>query len=169
MRRRFCWLGAVVAVAVVLCACHPSPGLSLEEQIEQDQNLPAGSVTLVSEGVLESEEKQAVGFFDQEGNPGLAVFSKGETPRLLSVEPASSFFSRVPETWTVPVSFGGEICYVFLSNNPDFTCLKVRREGGQWEEIPVPPPPSLVSFSFGEANGLQYRLCDPKGNELQQP
>ena len=162
-----CPLGAllmILLIPVALGACHPPANVSLPEQIEQAQNLPAGSVTLLSDGALTGEGEQMLGFFDGEGNPGLAVFSIDEPPRLLSVEPASSFFSRAPDTWTIPVSLGKETHYIFLSNNPAFTCLKVQREGGQWEEIPVPPPPAMVSFQLTDT--AEYLLCDPNGNAL---
>lgn len=160
MKKTLCWLGAVLALA--LCACQPSAGLSLEEQIEQDQNLPDGSVTLVAEGSLEGETEQMLGFFDQEGNPGLAVVSREEAPRLLSVD--TSFSSRVPGVWFSPVSFQGESYYVFLSNHPGFALLRVQR-AGQWEEIPVPSPPSMVLLPL-ETGSLEYHLCDGQGEEL---
>lgn len=166
MKRRL-FLGLLVGLVVLIAGgCHQTADVSLEEQIEKEQGLPAGSVTLVLEGALEGEGEQVFGFFDGEGNPGLAVVSGGETPRLLSVEPAGSFFSRAPDTWTVPISFGEETCYVFLSNNPAFACLKVQRAEGQWEEIPVPAPPSMVSFSLPEGEAVEYLLCDSAGNEL---
>ena len=166
MKRRSIWWGTVLVFVFLFLAiayvCHQSDPLSVEEQIEQDQNLPTGSVTLITEGALEGETEQMLGFFDQEGNPGLAVVSREEAPRLLSVD--TSLSSRVPGVWFSPVSFQGASYYVFLSNHPGFALLRVQR-GGQWEEIPVPSPPSMVLLPL-EDGSLEYHLCDGQGKEL---
>ena len=111
MKRRSFWLGAVLA-AILLCLAvvlvlSPWDTPSLAEQIAADQDLPAGSVTLLSEGTLTQGQEQAVGFFDHQGRPGLALVSKEEPGRLLRVESASSFSSRVPAVWVTYLSLGG--------------------------------------------------------------
>lgn len=170
MKRRSFWLGAVLA-AILLCLAvvlvlSPWDTPSLAEQIAADQDLPAGSVTLLSEGTLTQGQEQAVGFFDHQGRPGLALVSKEEPGRLLRVESASSFSSRVPAVWITYLSLGGENYGVLLSRNPNFTCLKVRQAEGTWQEIPVPPPPAMVCFALGERSAVEYQLCDAAGAEL---
>ncbi len=139
---------------------------SLAEQIEADQDLPAGSVTLLSEGTLTQGQEQAVGFFDHQGRPGLALTSHEDPPRLLRVEPASSFSSRAPSVWFTYLSVGDENYGVLLSRNPDFTCLKVRQAEGAWKEVNVPPPPSMVCFVLPEKGPVEYNLFNAAGEVL---
>ena len=101
MKRRSFWLGAVLAanllcLAVVL-VLSPWDTPSLAEQIAADQDLPAGSVTLLSEGTLTQGQEQAE---------------------------------------------------------------------GTWQEIPMPPPPTMVCFALGERSTAEYQLCDAAGAEL---
>lgn len=156
----------ILLFLTVLYASQRTDSPSLAEQIEADQDLPPGSVTLLSEGTLTQGQEQAVGFFDHQGRPGLALTSQEDPPRLLQVEPASSFSSRVPSVWITYVSVGDENYGVLLSRNPDFACLKVRQAEGTWEEINVPPPPSMVCFALTEKGSLEYNLYNAAGEAL---
>lgn len=156
----------ILLFLTVLYASQRTDLPSLAEQIEADQDLPAGSVTLLSEGGVTQGQEQAVGFFDHQGSPGLALTSRQDPPQLLQVEPAGSFSSRAPSVWITYVSVGGEDYGVLLSRNPDFACLRVCQAEGVWEDLPVPPPPSMVCFALADHGATEYRLCNAAGEEL---
>lgn len=156
----------ILLFLTILYASQRTDSPSLAEQIEADQDLPPGSVTLLSEGTLTHGQEQAVGFFDHQGRPGLALTSHEDPPRLLRVEPASSFSSWVPSVWITYLSVGDENYGVLLSRNPDFTCLKVRQTEGSWKEVNVPPPPSMVCFVLPEKGPVEYNLFNAAGEVL---
>lgn len=156
----------ILLFLAVLYASQRTCTPSLAEQIEADQDLPTGSVTILSEGTLTQGQEQAVGFFDHQGRPGLALTSREDPPRLLRVEPAAGFSSRGPSVWITYVSVGDENYGVLLSRNPDFTCLKVHQAEGTWEEINVPPPPSMVCFVLTEKGPVEYHLYNAAGEVL---
>ena len=167
--KKYAFLIGILLILVLLFVLFSSPQTytpSLAEQIEADQDLPAGSVTLLSEGPLTQGQEQAVGFFDHQGRPGLALTSHEDPSRLLRVEPASSFSSRVPSVWITYLSVGDENYGVLLSRNPDFTCLKVRQAEGTWKEVNVPPPPSMVCFALPEKGPVEYNLFNAAGEVL---
>lgn len=169
MKKRALWLGGLlillVLVLLILYGVRRSAPTSLTEQIEDKQDLPAGSVQLLSEDILIHEGEQVVGFFDHQGRPGLAIASLEEPPQLSYVE--TFFYSRDPEVWTTYAVLDTGDYLVFLSQNPDFAYLKFRWNDEPWETIPVPPPPSMVSCPMNRNGRTEYECYDKDGNKLQ--